>query len=321
MSGVSSIFKRLFVALAAAACLLASDSPARGLESQQPPAATHNVLCTIVPIYAIAANVAAEVPGVRLELLLEPDVGCPHDYQLRVSDRKKLAAAQLVLMNGLGLERFLDALRKGAGARFVELGAACEPIVAGGHACADPTHDHDHEPAAPNPHAWTSPAQAVRMVRAVCEEFVRLDPANKDRYTANADAYVQRLSAVADEYKAAAGRFKARKIVTQHNVFDYIARDLALEVVATLESAEQHEPSPRELETHIRTIRESGAAAIFAERGRSPRLPQRIADKTGVKLYTLDPLTTADKWPPPRDFCEQAMRANLRTLVTALGGT
>lgn len=311
---------RWFALLAAAALLAGAASFARPAAPQASSAATHNVVCTIVPIYSIAANIAADVPGVRLELLLEPDVGCPHDYQLRVSDRKKLAAAQLVLMNGLGLERFLDALRKGGGARFVELGAACETIASGGHTCDDPNHDHAHEPSAPNPHVWTSPAQAIRIARAVCEEFIRLDPAHKDRYTANADAYIQRLTAVADEYKSAAGKFKSRKFVTQHNVFDYLARDLQLEVVATLESSEQHEPSPRELETQIRTIRESGAAAIFAERGRSPRLPQRIADKTGVKLYTLDPLTTADKWPPPRDFCEQAMRANLRTLVTALGG-
>lgn len=320
MSRFSTGFGGSLAAFAVAAALLGPGFPAQAAEPQQPPAATHNVVCTIVPIYVIAANVAADVPGVRLELLLEPDVGCPHDYQLRVSDRKKLAAAQLVLMNGLGLERFLDALRKGGGARFVELGSACETIASGGHTCNDPDHDHAHDHGSPNPHAWTSPAQMIRMTRAACEEFIRLDPSNKERYAANADAYVQRLTAVADEYKAAAGRFRARKIVTQHDVFDYVARDLDLEVVATLESSEQHEPSPRELETQIRTIRERGAAAIFAERGRSPRLPQRIAEKTGVKLHTLDPLTTAEKWPPPRDFCEQAMRANLRTLVTALGG-
>lgn len=298
--------------------------------SKQPPApppsgAARTIVCTLLPLYVWTTNVVGDTSGVRVVLLLEPRFGCPHDYSLTTRDRKLLAEADLVLANGLGLETFLERMERTGKTRIVEtaktnglLPDKVEAETAGHdeHEGADSDHHHG----AFNPHVWTSPVQAIQAVQLIARELGALDPPNQARYQANADAYVAKLQALAEELRAAAKKFKSRNIATQHNVFDYLARDLDLKVIVTLQEHEGQEPSAKQLNEVMQAVKTGGAAAIFAETGSADRLPAVVSRETGVPLFTLDPLTRTDLAAPPRDFYETRMRENLKTLQQALGG-
>ena len=282
-----------------ALALLASPAPAFSGELR--------VLASFLPMYLFARNVAGDAPGVSVELMLPAALGCPHDYALTPGDMKKIASADLFLANGYGMEEFLGAPVRKANPRIriVETAEGVPPIRSGeaGHGGI-------------NPHTWVSPRNAIRQVRNIEKAFSSASPANAPVFRRNADAYSAKLAALAKEFDDAAGRFRNRKIVTFHNVFDYLARDLGLEIVGEIEETAGQEPSAGEIARLVRTIRGKGAAAVFWE----PQYPRRLADviavEAGVPSRALDPVSTGSTAP---STYETVMRRNLRTLQEALG--
>ena len=140
-------------------------------------------------------------------------------------------------------------------------------------------------------------------------------PAGAGAFRRNADAYVSRLSALAAEFETAAKTFRRRNIVTFHNVFDYLARDLGLTVVGEIETAPGQEPSAGEIRNLSRTIRERKVPAVFSEPQYSPKLAEALAREAGVPVRVLDPVATGS---PALTAYEDAMRRNLSTLKEAL---
>ncbi len=296
------------------------------------------VLCTFLPVYVLTLNVVGDAPGVSVELLLDANTGCPHSHAARASDLKRAASADLILANGLGIEPFLDQLAEAGGrARVAVITGDCEllatrepasaetapaaPETAGcDHSGDDHHHDHHHHHEATpfNPHVWVSPEQAGIMVRSIVRELSRADPARAGVYRANGEACVARLEGLRDEMKAAAAGFRSRKIVTFHNAFDYLARDLGLEIVATL-TVKPDEPIPAgRLADVIRRAREAGAAAVFREPAYSDRAAETVARDAGLPLFELNPLNSLPGQPDAGAY-ERVMRENLDVLRKALG--
>jgi ABC-type Zn uptake system ZnuABC Zn-binding protein ZnuA len=166
-----------------------------------------------------------------------------------------------------------------------------------------------------NPHTWVSPRNAILQVREIEKALSAARPAGAQSFRRNADAFVSRLSALAAEFEAAAKTFQRRNIVTFHNVFDYLARDLGLTVVGEIETAPGQEPSAGEIRKLSRTIRERKVPAIFSEPQYSPKLAETLAREAGVPVRVLDPVATGS---PALTAYEDAMRRNLSTLKEAL---
>ncbi len=278
--------------------------PAGGGPGGQP---VLRILASFLPMYVFTRNVADGVPGVAVDLMLPASLGCPHDYSLTPGDMRKIAAADLFIANGHGMEEFLGppVLRANPKITIVETASGVPPIRTreGGHGGV-------------NPHTWVSPRNAILQVRAVEKALAATSPANADAFRRNADAYTARLAALAAEYDAAAKRFRRRNVVTFHNVFDYLARDAGLAVVGRIEETPGQEPSAGEIQALVRTIRVKNAAAVFAEPQYPERLAAIVAGEAGVPLRILDPLSTGPAEPAAY---EDAMRKNLATLVEVLG--
>ncbi|MBI5343330.1 MAG: zinc ABC transporter substrate-binding protein [Deltaproteobacteria bacterium] len=293
-----SVARNAGYALLLAAALLLSPAPAAG---------ELRVLASFLPMYLFTRNVVGDTPGVSVDLMLPASLGCPHDYALTPGDMRKIAAADLFIANGYGMEEFLGAPVRKANPRIriVETAEGVTPIRAeeGGHGGI-------------NPHTWVSPRNAIRQVRNIEKALSAASPANAGAFRRNADAYAARLAILAGELEAASGRFRNRNIVTFHNVFDYLARDLRLSIVGEIEETPGQEPSAGEVRKLIRAIREKKAAAIFWEPQYPKRLADVIASESGVPSRALDPVSTG---PVDPSTYETVMRRNLRTLVEALG--
>ena len=106
-----------------------------------------------------------------------------------------------------------------------------------------------------NPHLFASPRMAAQMTRSIAGQLADLDPANAATYWANAENYARTLDALADEFAALGGKLKNSRIITQHGVFDYLARDMGLDVVAVIQADDTQAPSASDMMKLIRSIR------------------------------------------------------------------
>jgi len=263
------------------------------------------VLTSFLPMEIFTRNVVGDTPDVTVDSMLPASMGCPHDYALTPGDMKKIASADLFVVNGYGMEEFLGepVLRANPKLRIAETARAVPPIH-GGHGHGDI-----------NPHTWVSPRNAILQVREIEKALSTARPASAGAFRRNADAYISRLSALAEEFETAAKTFRRRNIVTFHNVFDYLARDLGLTVVGEIETAPGQEPSAGEIRNLSRTIREKKVPVVFSEPQYSPKLAEALAKEAGVPVRVLDPVSTGS--PAPTAY-EDAMRRNLSTLKEAL---
>ena len=292
-----------------------------------------NVLCTTFPIHQIARNVAQGRAGVDLQLMLPAGMGCPHDYALTPLDMRKLAGADVLVVNGLGLEDFLGApvLAAHPGLATIDGSAGIPDLLEYAHEHSEAEEGRDHEEAAEsdrgehghprhegvNPHLFASPRQAARIALNVAAGLSKADPEGADLYSRNAQAYANRLNALADEMAALGQTLKNNRIVEPHGVFDYLARDMGLEVVAVLRPHGQ-EPSAAEMLELVREIRAERAGAIFTEPQYSAKVGAALARETGLPTATLDPVATGPD-AAPLDYYETAMRQNMEVLRATLG--
>ncbi len=292
---------------------------------------SRRIVCTILPTYLFTRNLVVDVPGVEVRLLPLAAAGCPHDYELSLAHAKLIAAADVVVLNG-GLERFAgEGIRRiNSAAVQVEAWRDCieatrHPPRAPHNAPSDAHHAHDSDDAghpvhgseSVNPHVWLSPSLAMMQVRTIAAALAGVLPHHRDRLRKNEEAYIQRLDALRLEVEAVRHRLRTRRIVTTHDAFEYLVRDLGLGVLATIQPSPRIEPSAAEIARLVDMIRGGGAAAVFAEPGGSRVLAERIARDSGVRAHLLDPIVSVEG-EPALDHYERVQRANLATLVEAL---
>ena len=267
------------------------------------PARPVRVIASFYPVYIATLNVTKGVPGVDVANLTKPFTGCLHDYQMTPEDMTTLARADLFVVNGAGMEAFLDKVRRQFPAlKSIEASSGIDLL----------RNAADGEP---NPHVWLSVALAIRQVQNIAAGLARADPSRAAAYQANAAGYAARLAALQARMVAGLQNVRSRDIITFHEAFPYFAREFNLNVVAVIEREPGSEPSARDLVETIRTVRRTGVKALFAEPQYPAKAAETIAAETGARVFTLDPVVTGPMAP---DAYIHIMESNLATLVEAL---
>nr|WP_320011068.1 zinc ABC transporter substrate-binding protein [uncultured Desulfobulbus sp.] len=289
--------------------------------------ATRQVLASTFPIYQITRNITQGIEGISLELMIPAGLGCPHDYALTPQDMRKLAKADLLIINGLGLEEFLGAPLKKANAKLqvIDSSRGITPLPMPGDEEHDEHHDghaeteaEHHHHAGPNPHLFASPAMAALLTENITQDLVHAFPEKALQLQANGAAYSQQMRDLATEMAQTGSRLVNNRIVTQHGVFDYLARDMGLEVVAVVQAHAGQNPSASEMLSIVATIKASKAGAIFTEPQYPEAIGQTLARESGIKSARLDPVATGPEQ-APMNYYQQVMQTNLKTLVDTLG--
>ncbi len=255
------------------------------------------IVTSFYPIHIAVLNVARNVPGVEVINLTPPVTGCLHEYSMTPQDLRTLAQADAFVINGLGMESFLDdAVKRLPYLRVIDASQGIKPLD-------------------DNPHVWVSVTLAIQQARNIADALEEFDPDHAERYRANADAYIARLDALRRKMREGLDGVKNRNIVTLHEAFPYFAREFGLRVVAVIEREPGSEPSARELAQTIDIVRQTGAPALFAEPQYPAKAIDTIAAETGAKVYTLDPAVTGPMEP---GAYLGIMETNLETLIAAL---
>ena len=269
-------------------------------------AGTVTILTSFHPMHIMALNIAGGVPGVTVQNLTQPTAGCLHDYQLSPQELAALADADILVVNGAGMESFLaKAISQYPQLKLVEASRGLDLIL------AKPAG----EDGAANPHVWVSPAGAMAQVRKIADGLARADPTHAAQYHANANAYLTRLEALGKKMHAELDALPNRRIVTMHEAFPYFAREFNLAIASVIEREPGSEPSAGELAETITAVRASGIKAVFAEPQYPAKAAEAIARETGATVYTLDPAVTG---PAEADSYLKTMNQNLDVLRRAL---
>lgn len=250
------------------------------------------VLTTFLPSYSFAANIAGD--AAEVQNLLPGGVSL-HDFQLTPAELRKIASADLVLVNGLGMETFLERVfanaDPGAKQKIVTISTGLgndlieEEHVH--HANEEPGHHHEFDP-----HIWLDPRLAMHCVTNILDAFRKADPRNAPVYSRNAANYLKRLHELDATLQSRLAPVRDIHFITYHNAFRYFARRYGLKIAGVVEKVPEVSPSPRELSALHRAIREKKVKALFTEPGDRTRLATQIAKDAGIKLAELDPLET-----------------------------
>jgi zinc transport system substrate-binding protein len=277
------------------------------------------ILTTFAPVHCFTSNVAGDAADVLV--LVPPNAG-PHDYSFSPGDIQKIAKADVLIMNGAGLETWLQRGISSAGRKdllVVDTSVGIDLITGldirplpGVHSEPDP------DAGGPNPHIWLSPINAIKQVENIRDALVQRDFANAEIYRANAETYIKRLKYLDAQVRTAITSFPNKNLITFHDTFPYFARDYGFHVVATFEEFPGKEPSPRAIEQLRKVIAAGNVSALFSEPQYSPKAMQVIGKEFNVPVVQLDPMETGDG---SEDFYGRVTRKNLDALVAAFHGS
>jgi zinc transport system substrate-binding protein len=258
------------------------------------------VLTSVVPVYCFTVNVAGNLASV--ENLLPGRIG-PHDYQFTSADVRKLNQADLIVVNGLGLESWLDkaieANRRKSSVVKVEAAAGLNSRLVSGQ----------------NPHVWLDPTLAAHCVTNISIALQKADPANAKGYAENAARYIQKLEQLDMGLGQTLQPLKMIPFITYHDAFPYLVRRYGLNQVGVVEKVPDVEPSAKDLRALSQLVREKKVKVIFTEPQFSSKLVQQLSRDLGVTAAPLDPIETGELSPT---VYEDAMRTNARVLVEHL---
>ena len=300
----------------------------------------------VVASFSILANITEEIGGplVNVTTLVGPDADS-HVFNPSPADAKSLARAQVVVINGLGFEGWIDRLVKSSGFKgtlvvasngvkplgFKEETKSHAPEQKDSH---DHGHKHSHKPKTDHgkhdhakhdhgevdPHAWQDLKNGKIYAENIRAALVAVLPAARDEINARTKRYIDQIEALDQDSRMRLSAVPAeqRRVVSSHDAFGYFAQAYGVEFFAVQGWSTDREVSAADMSTLIREIRKDKVHALFVENMSDPRLMQRIAEETGVrvggKLYSdalSAPGTAADTY-------LKMFSSNVNTILQAL---
>ncbi|MEO7242823.1 MAG: metal ABC transporter substrate-binding protein [Variovorax sp.] len=262
----------------------------------------------VVASFSILADILRTIGGddIDVHTLVGPD-GDAHVYQPTPADARRVAEAQLVVVNGLGFEGWLDRLVSAAGYRgpVVVASAGIQPRQLDG---------------APDPHAWQDLRQAEQYVRTLEKALVQAAPASAARIQSRAEDYLAKLTALDAQVRR---RFDGiapaqRRVITSHDAFGYFGAAYGIEFLAPQGMSTDSDASAADVASLIRQIKSDRVKAVFVENISDPRLVERIAQDGGIKLGGRLYSDALSKPGTPGDTFLKAFAHNAQVLADAM---
>ena len=260
------------------------------------------VLATFYPMMVLTAKVTEGVPGVTVRNMAEKTVGCLHDYTLTPGDMKAIEEADVLVINGGGMEQFLDRVQR----TREDL-----PVI---DASAGIPMEDSAEEGMLNAHVWLDPMLAARQVQNIADGLAQADPEHAQAYAANRDACVEQMTELDAELRETLAPFAGSKIITFHEAFTYFAKAYGLTVSGVMVVEPDETPSTREIAALCDLVRQEDIRVLFVEPQYTRSAAEVIARETGAEIFELDPCTSGDGTP---ESYAQAMRNNAAVLKEA----
>lgn len=287
------------------------------------------VLTSFYPMYVLVLNIVDGAENVEIRNLANPSTGCLHDYQMKPTDMVNMEQADVMVINGSGMEEFLDDARKGISnlpiidaTEGLELLESETSHLEGEEIHSEEEHDHDehdhddhdHSHGEYNSHAWLSLPLYKEQVQIVADGLAKANPDNAEIYEKNAKKYIKKINALMELEEEVKSVTEGKKIVVLHEAFAYLAKDLGMDVVDSLEVETDAGLSAGQIRAIIENVRQSGADLIVSEKQYSGNIGHTLENELGILDITLDSGVTGETL---KDSYLNAMEENLKLLKEA----
>lgn len=256
------------------------------------------VVTSFYPMYVAAMNVIGDCKDVTLKNLSEPQTGCLHDYQLTPQDMQLLSDADVFIVNGGGIESFLDDVVK----QYDTLAIinTSEKI----------TMLED------NAHVWMNVSDYEIQVQMIADELGELIPEEALAFAENANAYLAKLDVLEQEINELKQITEGQNIVIFHEAYDYIADELGMHVSTVMDLDEQRQVSAGEVAEVMQAIESDQVSVVLAEELYGKDMGDTVEKETDAKVIYLDTLVRGDG---ARDSYLYSMEQNIAKLKEAFG--
>ncbi|MDR1396076.1 MAG: metal ABC transporter substrate-binding protein [Deltaproteobacteria bacterium] len=312
------------------------------------PEAFFSVLIILLTIFFLSPGLRAESSGPRLmaasypvwlftryltygrdffqvELLTNPETGCPHEYAPQPRDLERLSQSRILVRNGLGLETYLERALKVAPKDIIIIDASKDlPTLAVswgrldlGSAAGRTAADEGQSPLEPNAHIFSSPRLAGLMAQNIAAGLAQADPEGAGYYQERLTAFKADMDYLNSFILSFNESRRGYRIITSHGFMDYLAQDLGLVILADIEPAPETPPSAARLEALASLIKSGGLAAVLTDPHGDLDMARTLAAEGQVPAAVIDPVTAGPADPEP-DYYQKVIRENLILLARLL---
>ncbi|MBR1623781.1 MAG: zinc ABC transporter substrate-binding protein [Pseudobutyrivibrio sp.] len=260
------------------------------------------VMTSCNPVYLATINVVGDTEGVTVTNLSQPTTGCLHDYTLTTEDMKNLSAADVLVVNGGGMEGYLDDVVEAyPDLPIIDTYEYVETLVdlpeedeedephEAGHIESE-EHEHDH---GANSHIWMDSDIHALQAQFIADELSKIDNDHRDEYQANVAAYQQILESQID-MQGLDEELNGANVAILHEAFAYTSQSLNANVVATMDLDEERQVSAGEVSEFIDAINDNDVKIVFAEYDYGNAMGKLITEQTDAKVVYLETLVHGD---------------------------
>ena len=264
----------------------------------------------VLTSFTVLADMAKQIVGERAQVNSLTEFGAEvHDYQPKPQQIVQALQADLILWNGMNLERWYQ--------RFLQDVKDTPSVIVSKGIAPISIYSGDYR-GKPNPHAWMSPSNALIYVDNMLKAFVKHDADNASYYRRNAGEYKQKLKQMQTWMRQQVRQIPVtqRVLVSSEGAFSYLAKDLGFKEIYLWPINADRQGTPRQIKRVIDAVRHSGVPVVFSESTVSAKPAQQVAAETGARyggvLY-VDSISQADG-PVPSYL--QLLQVTLNTIIS-----
>lgn len=256
------------------------------------------VYTSFYPIYDITMQIGGDKIDVENLGSLETEA---HDWEASAKDLANLDEADLLIINGAGMESWKDSVSGSTNVEILDTSKGLDLIKADEEEHEDEDHDdheeeHDHRHHGEfDPHTWLSPLMGKDQAKAIYQKLTDIDPENKDYYKANYDKLAKELDDITKEYKKKFASKDNDEFVVPHEAFGYLCRDFDLEQIPLTGITSTKEPDAKTMKEVTDEVREENINTIFYEKGGSSKAADAIASEIDGKAVGISTLEFVSK--------------------------
>lgn len=293
------------------------------------------IVTSFYPMYIVAANIAKSIPEVQVVNLTEIKGGCLHDYQLTTEDMKKLETADIFLMNGGGMEGFIEEVIKAypdlniidssenISLLPIESAHVHEEVHEEAHEEGhEEGHEEDHEEGHEeshehnhgeyNSHIWLSVTNYKKQIENTLKQLIKMDKEHKKSYEKNTLDYLAKIESLELEFKEAKKILSGVEVISFHEGFGYLAEELGMEIVKVLDLDENNGLSAGEMAEVIDEMKYHKIKHVLVEEQYVSFIKEGIGKETKAKVLTVDSMVGGQN---ELDSYIEGMRSNLAALL------
>ncbi|MBS7359324.1 MAG: zinc ABC transporter substrate-binding protein [Oscillospiraceae bacterium] len=252
------------------------------------------VAASFYPVYVFTLNLLNGIDGVEVRCMAEQNIGCLHDYSLTAKDVRLLEDAQVLVINGAGMEGFIEEVYRNAeNLRIIDSSAGIELL------CNSEEHSHEdkedgehhHEE---NSHIWLSLNNAKTQVENIKKSLVEAFPEYEKEISSNYNSYIKRINRLEEVRDGYSKEISGKTAISFHSAYEYLAAETGLVILDTVESDEGGEPSAKKLTELCEEIEHHSIKALFTEPTYEGNAADILSAETGVEVFVLNPVTKGD---------------------------